>query len=254
MVWVLIAAVSNPLSNPYVPKRKLFACSQWLQSWLKLTNTAFDNLAIFIAPYIHVRSRDLGRRRFCAGSFSSTSTAFPRRQRARPCNHATAIVFWAVIMGVARAQAYCDNPGPTVAHRALFDSDSFDILVDGGATAASISNCLDDFIQPHTTTNIRIKGFNGTYSAARIGTVRWPILDDQGVKHVLQIPDTYFVASCPMRLLSPQHYSQQINDHRGTYSTNFGKQAVFVFHQKTFQVTIPLSPSSNVGILPSALC
>jgi hypothetical protein len=28
-----------------------------------------------------------------------------------------------------------------VAHRALFDSDSFDILVDGGATAG-ISNCL----------------------------------------------------------------------------------------------------------------
>jgi hypothetical protein len=154
-------------------------------------------------------------------------------------------------MGVARAQAHCANPGPSVAHRALFDSDSFDILVDGGATA-SISNCLDDFIQPPTTTNIRIKGFNGTYSAARIGTVRWPILDDEGVKHVLQIPDTYFVASCPMRLLSPQHYSQQIHDHRGTYTTNFGDQVVFVFHKKKFQVTIPLNPSSNVGILCSA--
>jgi hypothetical protein len=69
---------------------------------------------------------------------------------------------------------------------------------------------------------------------------------------VLQIPDTYFVASCPMRLLSSQHYSQQINDHRGTYSTNFGDQVVFVFHKKMFQVTIPLSPSSNVGILRSA--
>jgi hypothetical protein len=84
-------------------------------------------------------------------------------------------------MGVARAQAYCDNPGPAVAHRALFDSNSFDILVDGGATA-SISNCLGDFIQPPTSTNIRIKGFNGTYSAGRIGTVWWPILDDEGVK------------------------------------------------------------------------
>jgi hypothetical protein len=69
---------------------------------------------------------------------------------------------------------------------------------------------------------------------------------------VLQIPDTYFVASCPMRLLSPQHYSQQIHDHRGTYSTNFGNQVVFVFHKKKFQVTIPLSPSSNIGILCSA--
>jgi hypothetical protein len=197
-----------------------------------LVLTAFDDLAIFIAPYIHVQFRDLGCRRSCAGSFSSTSTAFPRRQRARPCNHATAIVFLAVTMGVTQAQVYCDNPGPAVAHRALFDSNSFDILVDGGATA-SISNCLDDFIQPPTTTNIHIKGFNGTYSAARIGTVRWPILDHEGVKHVLQIPDTYFVPSCPMKLLSPQHYSQQIHDHRGTYSTNFGNQVVFVFTSRS---------------------
>jgi hypothetical protein len=135
----------------------------------------------------------------------------------------------------------------------LFDSDSFDILVDGRATA-SISNCLDDFIQPPTTTttNIRIKGFNRTYSAARIGTVCWPILNDKGVKHVLQIPDTYFVASCPMRLLSPQHYSQQIHDHRGTYSTNFGDQVVFVFHKKKFQLVsfaVLLATKSSLALL-----
>jgi hypothetical protein len=184
MVWVIIAAVSRPLSNPYVPKRKLSACSQWPQSWLKLTNTAFDDLATFIAPYIHVQSKGCRHRRSCAGSYSHSTTTFPRRQWASPRNHATAIVFSAVTMGVACTQAYCANPGQAVAHRALFDSDSFDILVDGGATA-SISNYLGDFIRPPTTTDIRIKGFNGTYSAARIGTVRWPILDDQGVKHVL---------------------------------------------------------------------
>jgi hypothetical protein len=138
-----------------------------------------------------------------------------------------------------------------MAHRAVFDSDSYDILVDGGATAC-ISNCLADFIRPPTKTPIRIKGFNGTYSTARIGTVRWPILDDNGVRHVLQIPDTYYVPVCPMRLLSPQHYSQQRNDFRGTYSTNFGDQVNFVFDQGRYQVTLPLNPSSNVGILRSS--
>jgi hypothetical protein len=124
-------------------------------------------------------------------------------------------------------------------------------LVDGGATA-SITNCLDDFVRPPTKTTIRIKGFNGTSSTARIGTVKWPILDDQGVRHVLHIPDTYYVASCPMRLLSPQHYSQQIQDHRGTYSTNYGDQVLFVFHNGQFRATMPLSPSTNVGIIRSA--
>ena len=237
------------MRDPYVLRRKVSACSQWLKSWLKTTNNIFDYLATSIAPYLHVDSKRRRHRISCAGSYRSNRAPFHRK--AKPRNHAKFMVFSAVTMGLARAKTYCNNPGPAVAHRALFDSDSFDILVDGGATA-SISNCLDDFIKPPTSTDVRIKGFNGTYSAARIGTVRWPILDDKGVRHVLQIPDTYYVASCPMRLLSPQHYSQQLNDHRGTYSTNYGDQVVFVFHKKKYQVTIPLRPSTNVGILRSA--
>jgi hypothetical protein len=140
------------------------------------------------------------------------------------------MAYSAVTMGVARAQAHCDNSAPTSAHRAVFDSDSYDILVDGGATA-SITNNLNDFVKPPQKTDIRIKSFNGTSSNARVGTVKWPIVDDNGVRHVLKIPNTYYVESCPMRLLSPQHYSQQMKDHRGTYSSNYGDQVRFVFSQ-----------------------
>jgi hypothetical protein len=38
----------------------------------------------------------------------------------------------------------------------------------------------------------------------------------------------------PTLLLPAQHYSQQIHDHRGTYSTNFGDQVFFIFHKKKF--------------------
>jgi hypothetical protein len=55
-----------------------------------------------------------------------------------------------------------------------------------------------------------------------------------------------------MRLLSPQHYSQQIKGHRGIYSTNHGDQVLFVFHKRKFRVTMTLSPGTNVGILCSA--
>ena len=55
-----------------------------------------------------------------------------------------------------------------------------------------------------------------------------------------------------MRLLSPQHYSQQLNDHRGTYSTNYGDQVLFVFHKGKFRATMPLSSTTNVGIIRSA--
>jgi hypothetical protein len=156
-------------------------------------------------------------------------------------------------MGAACAQAHCDNAVPTSAHHAVFDSDSYDILVDGGATASSITNNLNDFVKPPQKTSIHIKGFNGTSSNARVGTIKWPIVDDNGICHVLQIPDTYYVESCPMRLLSLQHYSQQqIKDHRGTYSTNHGDQVLFVFHKQKFCATMPLSSGTNVGILCSA--
>jgi hypothetical protein len=148
---------------------------------------------------------------------------------------------------VARANSATPRP----ASRAIFDSDSFDILIDGGATAC-ISNDLGDFISPPRPSKVRVKGFNGASSSTRIGTVRWSLLDDSGRRHTLQIPNTYYVHDCPMRLLSPQHYSQETNDLRGTFSTNFGDQVVFTWNHNRFKATMPLSGVSNVGILRSA--
>jgi hypothetical protein len=85
VVWVFTELLLKPMTNPYVPKRKLSSCSQLLQSWLKYTIDSFDNMVFYLAPLIL---------------------------------------------------------------------------------------------------------------------------------------DTYYMESCPMRLFSPQHYSQQIKDHQGTYSTN----------------------------------
>jgi hypothetical protein len=135
--------------------------------------------------------------------------------------------------------------------RAIFNSDSFDILVDGGATA-SISNCLGDFVTPPKESTVRVKGFNGTTSATKVGTVIWHVLDDSGHRRKLTIRNTYYVPECPVWLLSPQHYSQQTKDLRGTYATNYGDQALFVWNRGLFRVTMPLSPGINVGMMRSA--
>jgi hypothetical protein len=222
VVWAFTELLLKSMTNPYVPKRKLSSCSQWLQSWLKYTNDSFHNMAIYLAPLIHVnRGHHQGCSRSSQGPVHrkatprSRSKATPRSQaKATPHSHANVLMAYsAVTMGVARAQAHCDNADPTSAHRAVFDSDSYDILLDGGATA-SITNNLNDFVRPPQKTTIRIKGSDGTSSNARVGTVKRTILDDNGVRHVLKIlEDTYYVESCPMRLLPPQHYSQQIKDH-----------------------------------------
>jgi hypothetical protein len=187
VVWAFTKLLLKPMTNPCVPKRKLSSCSQWLQSWLKDTYDAFDNMAIYLAPLIHVEG---GHRQ---GSSPSSQgpvhrKATPRsRSKATPRSRANVLMAYsAVTMGVARAQAHCDNAAPTSTHRAVFDSDSYDILVDAGATA-SITNNLNDYVRPPQKTSICIKGFKGTSRNARVGTVKWTILDNNGVRHVLKI-------------------------------------------------------------------
>jgi hypothetical protein len=85
-----------------------------------------------------------------------------------------------------------------------------------------------------------------------IGTVLWTVLNDTGHRRTLKIPKTYYVPACPLRLLSPQHYSQVTNDLRGTYSTNYGDHVLFVWNRGQFKATLPLSSHTNVGILQSA--
>jgi hypothetical protein len=138
----------------------------------------------------------------------------------------------------------------SMSRRTIFDSDSFDILVDGSASAC-ISNKLADFVKPPTTSSIRVKGFNGTTSSTKVGTVRWSILADSGQQRTLEVHNTYYVPACPIHLLLPQHYSQQLQDHRGTYSVNFGDQVVLLWNHGRFKATMPLTVT-NVGIMGSA--
>jgi hypothetical protein len=94
----------------------------------------------------------------------------------------------ALATGIARANAAAaiseDRPC-----RPIFDSDSFDILADGGASAC-ISNNHADFIKPPKTSAIWVKGFNGTTSSTKVGTVRWSILDDSGQERTLEVCNT----------------------------------------------------------------
>jgi hypothetical protein len=233
-LWVLDGPTPIPTIAPYIRRAKrppsyLDRCLNWL-------NTTIDKGADSIAPCIRVRR---GTR-----SFSTGAARYPQqvthkgmrrlpqpngvldvifkfvkyflvkgkllwwRCQGRPLQRAAArlLALTAIATGIARANAAVSN---NRSRRAIFDSDSFDILVDSGATAC-ISNDLSDFVTPPKTSTTRVKGFNGTTSSTRVGTVQWSVLDDTGQRRNLRIKNTYYVPACPLRLLSPQHYSQQL--------------------------------------------
>jgi hypothetical protein len=85
-----------------------------------------------------------------------------------------------------------------------FDTDSFDILVNNGASR-SITKNRKDFIDTPCLVYTIIKGYLGTSDASLIGTVRWTIADDQGLEHNIILPNTILDEKAKKRILSPQH-------------------------------------------------
>jgi archaellum component FlaF (FlaF/FlaG flagellin family) len=282
-VFLAIDPSSAPTIDPYIPRAK--RPPLYLESILTWINDGIDELIDKYVPCITVRRRpehhtrqppsptrpsfSFGSRigfdvvlsfhkyQFSKWNYSrwrerhrNTSPAWQTlRSRILARSVATeSLALSAITGGIARAHSAVNEKRST---RAIFDSDSFDILVDGGATSC-ISNNLADFVAPPQASTVRVKGFNGTTSSTRVGTVIWNILDDTGHRRTLKIQNRYYVPACPLRILSPQHYSQQTKDLRGTYSTNFGDHVLFVWNRGKFRATMPLSPTTNVGILRSA--
>lgn len=139
-----------------------------------------------------------------------------------------------------------------------FDTDSFRIKVDNCCTR-SITPHMTDFVGPVTEIhNAAIRGFNGgTSKIKHTGTVRWYVDDDSGVRRELLIPNTYHVPEAPTRLLSPQHWAQQMKDNvpepRGTWCATYDTEIVLQWNQRKHTRTIKLDPEAqNVGTMWSS--
>jgi hypothetical protein len=273
--WLVFSSISVPTIDPHTPRSERPPLH--LEPFFTWLNAAIDNTVINLAPRIICRPaassfrfkssaryftshshptkcHQLLQRFICAlpliwHSVSCKRHFVPWRSRHRFPTQRRLLAMSAVTAGVARAHQAASTAATS--RRAIFDSDSFDILVDGGATSC-ISNGLSDCVKPPQDSTVKVKGFNGTTSSAKVGTVIWNMLDNTGKRHALKINNMCYVPACLMRLLSPQHCSQQENDLRGTCSTNYGDRVLLVWNPGRFKATMSLSIESNVGVLRSA--
>jgi hypothetical protein len=127
-----------------------------------------------------------------------------------------------------------------------FDTDSYPIAVDAGASKCMTNN-KGDFIGTPVQVHMDIHGL-GRITATLKGTVRWSIEDDQGIVEHFDIPDTYYCPDLPIRLLSPQHWSQT-TELQGAHSDVDAYRTTLEWGSRC--KTIPLN-ASNVGILRTA--
>ena len=137
-----------------------------------------------------------------------------------------------------------------------FDTDTKPIGVDNHCSAC-ISPYIEDCIGPLEDTNKTIKGFAGARTNnPKIGTLHWQWSDDSGKIHTFEIPNSYYVPSCELRLLSPQHWAQTRNpvDQETTrcIASSANVYLRWTNGDENYELTLPLNKrGSNVGSLYS---
>ena len=90
----------------------------------------------------------------------------------------------------------------------------------------------------------------------KTGTFCWQWSDDSGRMHTFEIPNSYYVLECELRLLSPQHWAQtRSHADRGTTCCITSSINVYLRWTKGdeyYELILPLNKrGSNVGTLYS---
>ena len=139
--------------------------------------------------------------------------------------------------------------------RVPFDSDSQPLMFDDGASA-SITNDLQDFVTRPAAITCKVKGIAGSAKGTYCGTVKWKIEDDNNIIHTFVTPNIYYIAAAPTRILSAQHFAQQMQDHKppteGTGCTMTSMKIVLFWDQRKFTKTVKLNPKLNIAMRNTA--
>jgi hypothetical protein len=140
-----------------------------------------------------------------------------------------------------------------------FDTDSEPVKTDNCSTrtmSCSIHDFLPDTLRPVKDKNLH--GFGGSLiPISHQGTIKWSFIDDNVMKQTLLIPKSLYVPTSAVRLLSPQHVSQQRNDDfpmkHGTRCITYHDKIQLQWNQRRVSVTAKLDrTASNVGTLWNA--
>jgi hypothetical protein len=89
-----------------------------------------------------------------------------------------------------------------------FGTDAERICIDTGASACISTKC-SNFISLQKVTDIMINGIGFGLPVEGIGTLKWPMLADNGTEMDIHIHQALYVPSAPMGLLCPQQIAMQ---------------------------------------------
>jgi hypothetical protein len=171
--WLVVVSTDAPTSDPCIPQARR-PPAYLSPLFLTRVDAVIDAAADFIAPCL------LARRPFrtcyhpLLSWWAQCTPVLPRQWppwRSRP--RSLMLTCSLIHAGIARAHSVAADR--ETREQIIFDTDSFDILVDGGAISC-ISNNLTDFVSPPQASEVRVQGFNEITNSSKIGTVKWTVL------------------------------------------------------------------------------
>lgn len=152
------------------------------------------------------------------------------------------LAFWAVAM-----TASTNNDQARSVH---FDTDSGEVGIDNRCSGC-ISSFIDDFEGPLEESGRIIKGFGETKTRnIMMCTLVWSWLDDGEMEHKFRIPKSFYVKTTePTRLLSPQHWAQQLksNGDGKAKEVTDDRTCTLFWNDGDSRLTAPLDSKTNVA-------
>ena len=226
-------AIIVPFSNEaavYVPKRKKSKVWLWLSSKMIMIMCSIHQIMVWIE-------------RKCACTRKRKTEIKRKRNRYSSGKHRR-LLSLSVVALAANA--------PIKTNCVRFDTDSAPVGIDNRCTGC-ISHVPEDFIGDLRDSTKSIKGFGGSRTSnIKIGTLSWRWLDDEGKEFKFLIPNSYFVPSGGVRLLSPQHWAKAQGQkgklgYQGTISQTTSRDITLMWNDRKNKLTVPLTKESNVG-------
>ena len=274
-LWASPSVLSQFLLNMYLIAVLTTVATVFVMRWILRVNKTFKvsrrfkkavmTLCMWIKSHIKADKVRYGKRRHKRTYQRRTQSRYCKRyyiyaSKTRPTRIATKTARY-----VVRPRLFANSSQNVPGNRrnrpqdAIFDSDSFLIQIDSGASR-SISNKREHFesIEPLDVNEPnRICGPTGEESPIKgKGTLNWKIEDDDGVVHTIKLKDSLYVPNFTSCLLCTQHWSQVANDHfpqrNGTWQASYSDTIVLHWDQRRFKRTVPWSPRTNTGFLRSA--
>ena len=137
-----------------------------------------------------------------------------------------------------------------------FDTDSFKIGVDNHASRCMSNNRAHFEDLRLSRSNATVGGIAGGLAIKGIGTFRFRVEDDDGKVHTICIPNSLYLPSLPVSLLSPQHWAQEARDDipisHGTRMENYADGCKLIWHQMDFSKTVPFDAATNTPVFWTA--